>query len=216
MAIFEDYYADDNINDIDDAMELIKELWDKVNPDCIFSDEEPTDSDPESVTLPHIVYDTLHRAHTDKLSDGRKPRKITDYPDPDQPGHNLTEAIEWFDCIVEFVIYDNTRRGAKNWMKTFERFILTYTGYLKKRGIHEIVFLQEGDNEVSTRNRTELPHRRLQYLVRIQRSLVLRSIRLDEVTFETRIMRPDGTKSSEIYPSTEGDEFLRLYNQKVK
>lgn len=213
----DELHAVGNINDFDDAMDLIHSIWTKVHPECVFSEEEPNGNTPETVALPHISYEVLHRKHSEHFSDGKKPRQLRVYPDPDQPGQNITEASEWFDCISEFLIYGNNKREAKKWMKLFEEFILTYTGYFKEQGIAEILFLEEQSPVVSSEYRQDLPHRRLRYLVKIQRTQTLRSIRLDYVDVVAQTPA-DGTvnDNSIIYSTSENNEFLTLYDERIK
>lgn len=213
--IFQRLQAEGNVGSFDEAMELIHTLWTKIHPECVFSEDEPSHNDSEDVPLPHIVYDMTYREHTEQMSDGRKPRIIQVKPDPEQPGHNLTEATEFFDCVAEFVIYANTNRQAREWAEKFELFILTYTGYFKQKGIQEIVFLNEQRPEVSTKYRQDLPHRVLHYLVRIQRSRMLRSIRLSEIETEVSMQNPDET-TTVLYPTREAEEFMELYQKRVQ
>jgi len=215
----EGLHADGNIKSFDDAMELVNNVWVKVNPACTFSEDQPLGEDPEVMKLPHIVYELQNRKHSEHFSDGRKPRQLKSYPDPDQVGHNITEASEHFDCLVEFVIYGNDKRETRKWAESFENFILTYTGHFKKQGIGEILFLEELPREVSSKYRQDLPHRRLRYLVRIQRIQMLRSIRLSEVDVIAQIppQLPTSNRSrgSIVYPSSEGAEFLNLYEREL-
>lgn len=203
-------HAEANIADFDDAMELIHNVWTKVHrEDCGFSEEQPLGEDAEQLRLPLIVYDLQHRKHSEHHKTGSKPKQFDVYPDPEQPGHNLTEVTEWFDCIVDFYVYGRAHGDAKMWTKNLENFFLGYTGHFKKSGVHEILFIEEGPNRVSTEYRQDLPHRRLRYLVRIQRTQIVRTIRLDEV--DVKVVSPDASQPSgirEVYPD---DEFMNHY-----
>lgn len=213
----DELHAAGNVNDFDDAMGLLHKVWAKVNPECVFSEEEPLDNTPEDLSLPHITYEVLTRKHSEGFSDGKKPRQLKSYPDPEQPGHNLTEASEWFDCHAEFLIFGRTKGEAKKWMKLLEEFILTYTGYFKQQGVAEILFLEEKSPKVSSEYRQDLPHRRLRYLVKIQRTQTLRSIRLDELDVVARTPSIDDTADGNVvYTTKEDHEFLNLYNEKIK
>lgn len=207
-------HANGNIADLDEGMQLIHNLWVKVHPECVFSEDEPLGEDPEKVSLPHIAYDLVNRKHSEHFQTGNKPKTMKVYPDPDQEGHNLIEVSEWFDCVVEFCIYGRTRKEAKEWTKNLENFILTYTSHFRESGIQDITFQEESKNQVSTEYRQDLPHRRLRYLVRIQRMQTLRTIRLDDV--DVRVVTPDAGEEDgirEVYPAT---EFMDLYNKNLR
>ncbi len=207
-------HADGNINDFDDFMLIVKELWDSIHSDCRFIEQEGTQNLSESLELPAIMYDLISRKHTDKLSDGRKPRQMKQYLDPDNPKQYQTELTEWFDCLGEFHIYGNTKLEAKEWKRKFEFFMLTYTGYFKKLGISDITFISELRPEVSTENRQELPHRTLRYLVRIQRIEIIKSAEIQDIHTKAFVQHQSGNLES--HPTSEAADFLRLFNQNYK
>jgi hypothetical protein len=210
-------HAEGNIRSFDDAMDLVHTIWNKVHPECLLTEEQPLGNDPESINLPHIVYELQSRRHSEHFSESKKPRQLKVYPDPDQPGHNITEASEHFDCYVDFLIFGNGKIDTRKWSEKFEAFVLTYTGYFKQQGVSEILFQEELPREVSSEYRQDLPHRRLRYLVRIQRIQTLRSIRLDNIEVTAQIpsqtSTDDTSRDSIVYPSSEGAEFLNLYKR---
>jgi hypothetical protein len=213
MHLLRDQYlhADGNIASFDEAMELVITLWNKIHPDCLFTEDQPMGDDPESMQLPHIVYDLVHRKHADRLSDGRKPRQMKIEPDPDQVGHNLVHAVEWFDCVVDFIVFGRTKKESRQWAHNLENFFIAYTGYLKKQGIQDMLFEEEYNTKVSTEYRQDLPHRYLRYSVRIQRTQILRTIRLDDV--DVAVLTPPNEKTNgaiEVYPN---NEFMDLYRE---
>lgn len=204
-------HAEGNINDFDDVMEQVSEVWKKVNPDCLFTEEESTGTTGENLTMPHVVYDLIERSHSERFSDGGKPRQMKVYPDPEHPGHNITELTEWFDCVAEFTIFGTTKLEAREWKRKLESFFLSYIGHFKMLGVQEIKFLKELNPKVSTTYRQDLPHRLLRYMVRIQRTQLIRSIRLAEIEVDAHSQTRPGIK--ERLPLAQKNEFLDLYDQ---
>lgn len=202
-----------NVADFDDAMEMIHTLWNKVHAECSFSEIEPLGTNPESINLPAVVYNLVHRKHSEHFSTGGKPKQINIFPDPEQEGCNIIQASEWFDCTVDFTVYASTKKDVKDWMKNLENFLLAYTGYFRDSGIQEILFQEEGPISVSTEYRQDLPHRRLRYLVRIQRIQNIRTIKLDDVDVKVTMPNRNNTGKVEIYPES---EFMNLYKKNYK
>lgn len=214
MNLLDNFRADGNVASFDDAMEKLSDLWKKVHPDCPFLEEMPTAEPPERLDLPRIVYSLVRRQHASGYNDSNKPRPMNTYPDPDQPGHNLTEVVEWFDCLTSFAVFGNSKREAREWTEKFENFVLTYIGHFKKLGVTDIIFREELSPGVSSEFRQDLPHRHLRYSVKIQRTQIIRNIRLDEigVSAETNGQQsteePIATSNGNL--SNPSNEFLRL------
>lgn len=202
-------HAEGNIGDFDDAMALVADLWKKVHQDCEFLEKEPIGDDAEQIPLPRVVYDLLWRRHSQRLSAGQKPRILNVYTDPEHPGHNLVEATEYFDCLVEFQVFGRTKNEAREWTKKLEVFLLGYTGYFKSKGIHEILFQEELRPEVEDKYRQDMPFRRLRYLFRIQRTQVARFVRLNEIDIEASVQHPSGIKER----LSQEDDFLTYAKQ---
>lgn len=209
-------HADGNINDFDDFMELIHRLWTSVHPDCQFIEEWPTDADPENLQYPAIVYDMGARKHSEDMPQGQKPRVMKSYPDHEQPGYNITEATEWFDCIAEFHVHGNSKREAREWKNKLESFLLGYTGFFKQQGVQEFLFIEEEKPVVSTFYRQELPHRVLRYKVRIQRTQVIRTKRFTEFETKAGVKHPSGMIEELLPTGQRRNEFLDLYDQHSK
>lgn len=174
-------YADGNISDIEQLANILKQLcnaawgtdWGELSPDV------KTGENSDEIKLPQITVDINTRDITEGMP--LKPTLVSYWDEEDEQGNKTGETFliyrQWFDCNVEFDIYGRNAKEARDLMKKFELLISTYTGYLKRQGISEIIFEREVSAKNSLNYAESVPMRSIYYYVRLESiSLVKQSI----------------------------------------
>ena len=135
--------------------------------------ESPTGNDIDSVDLPHITFNVVHRTAS-KGKIGVKARAMESIIDPENNDYTLILHRQWFDCIVEYLIFDKTNRDAQHVADRFEMFMDTYRGFFKEQGISEMLFQEEVDSKLSSKYKEGVPSNCLRYFMVLERILVER------------------------------------------
>lgn len=166
----ETYRAEGNIN-IDELSYLIKSLLDDTWEDNWgeFSDSSPNSlTESEEHIFPRITFKVLNRIPS-KHKLGIKPRLMDITLDEKDSNYTLLMSRQWFDCEVEFLISHHTNKEAYELMTRFELFIEAYTGYFKRKGISEIVFLNETSVDSENSVLKHKSNKSLKYLILYER-----------------------------------------------
>lgn len=174
-------YADGNISDVEQLADILKRLcnaawgtdWGELSPDI------KTGENSDEIKLPQITVDINTRDITEGMP--LKPTLVSYWDEEDGKGNKTGETFliyrQWFDCNVEFDIYGRNSKEARDLMKKFELLIATYTGYLKRQGVSEIIFEREVSPKNSLNYAESVPMRSIYYYVRLESiSLVKQSI----------------------------------------
>lgn len=122
----------------------------------------------EEIKLPRITYRILRRLRNSDFKD-IKPRFRQMVPHPYEPGNFMELWGQVFDVYIEFAFFAATQTEADELMEEFEDFIQLYKGTLKDRGVQEIMFYAQDEDEVIQVGRLEMAVRRLQYTVRLEK-----------------------------------------------
>lgn len=173
--------ANGNIDCLDELGEVLRILlntawgsgWGTI------SSETSRGDDVEAITTPFIRYSMNLR----EVSEGTSPKPhLYDTVNEVVDGKNTGDAFriyrQSFDCIVEFDFMAGTSKSTRQLMGDFEELILTYTGFLKERGISEIFFLKEVPCEYSLAYAEGIPMKSLYYFVRFER---IKQVRLSTI-----------------------------------
>ena len=88
---------------------------------------------------------------------------------------------QWFDCVVEFDFYGRTSKEARKLLQRFESLLAIYTGYLKRQGISEIIFLKEVSARNSLNFVEQTPMKCLMYWVRFERITPVRQSVINKI-----------------------------------
>lgn len=167
------YYADGNIYDIEGLAEILKGLcnaawgsdWGELTMDVV------TGENSSNIKLPRITVDVNQRDISEGMS-SIKPILIDVQKEYDEEGNETGEAYliyrQFFDQNVEFNIYGQNSKQARDIMKKFEKLLLAYTGYIKRKGISEIFFLKEVSPRSSLNYYENIPMRTIYYFVRTE------------------------------------------------
>ncbi|MCC0628514.1 MULTISPECIES: hypothetical protein [unclassified Clostridioides] len=134
----------DNFEKIERMLEYILKIeleddWGVISFDTIKKDET------DKIVLPQINYSVKLR----EISKGKSHKPIlTDVIDELDENQEKTGKVikvyrQSFDCILEFRFLAKTQRECRRLMEDFEDIIVSYTGFLKKKGLGEIFFLKE-------------------------------------------------------------------------
>ncbi len=118
---------------------LLKKAW--GNDWGVFTDSHPTMNDPKNFKFPQIVYE-LKMLQPGSLGSNKeiKPR-FRDYTNTGVNGEKeyIREKGQTMDCTYRFYVYGNSNLEAENLTLNFLDLIGLYTGYLKSKGLKEII-----------------------------------------------------------------------------
>lgn len=190
--VSEGFRAEDNI-DIEGFTDKVKSLLNDTWEDGWgeFTMEGPTGNNVDDIKLPLITFDVVRRIPSQNKK-GVKSRNTEYRKDPTNDNYVMIISRRWFDCTVEFCVYNTTNRGARKLTSRLESFLESYAGFFKEQGISEMIFEEEVETRLSTRYREGVPSTCIRYLIVLERILVERV----RVTKEIR---------SKIYSSTNTD-----------
>lgn len=129
---------------------------------------------------PIITYKVIHRKPKGEL----KPRvrqvinERTDDPNDERIGEVYGQK---FQCLIQFNVFASVYDLAEQVMEKFEEMIFTYTGYLKKNGVAEIVFEQQLTDENYDMFRQTISVRNLRYYVEVEKLTVIFQEKIKEI-----------------------------------
>ena len=143
----------------------LRELWSKAGMPGNIVRNYPFD---ENAELPLITYRTIRRLRNEHFKD-IKPRYRTTIEHPHEPGNFIEIYGQIFDVYVEFQIFSTSQEEADELMAEFEEFLEMYKGHFKDRGVQEILFYAQDEDESIPLGRMQMAVRKLQYTVRLER-----------------------------------------------
>lgn len=176
--------ADDNIDTVSQLAEILKQLlnaawgtgWGEISPDL------KKGEDSAKIVLPQITLDTNNREVAEKMP--LKPvlmQTVKEEINGKPTGDSILIYRQWFDCVVEFDFYARTSKEARDLLARFESLISIYTGYLKRKGISEIMFLKETSARTSLNFMEQVPMKCLMYYVRFERITPIRQSLINKI-----------------------------------
>lgn len=143
----------------------LRELWKKAGRSGDIIRDTPFN---EEMEFPRITYRVLRRLRNSDFKD-IKPRYRTTIEHPYEPGNFMELWGQVFDVYVEFSIFAVTQTEADELMDEFEDFIQLYKGKFRERGVQEIIFYAQDEDDVQQSGRLQLAVRRLQFTVRLEK-----------------------------------------------
>lgn len=194
------YYnkADGNISNIEDLARILKELcnaawgsdWGELSLDI------KTGEDSSNIVLPQILADINTRDITDQFP--LKPVLMDVQQEKDGDGNETGDAFlmyrQWFDANVEFDIYAHNNKECRELLQKFERLIMVYSGYLKRKGLAEIFFLREISPKSSLNFSENTPMRCILYYVRFECVTPVRVSRINSINAKIGANQVTSTK----------------------
>ena len=176
--------ADGNIDGLDQLCDILKKLlnaawgsnWGEISPDL------KKGEDSSKIVIPQITVEINNR----DVAEGMpvKPiliNTIKEKINDEYTGDSLLIYRQWFDCVVEFNFYGRTSKEARELQYKFESLLSVYTGYLKRQGISEIIFLREVSARNSLNFTEQTPMKCLMYWVRFERITPVRQSLINKI-----------------------------------
>lgn len=172
----------DNFEKIEEMLEEIlkielEENWGVISFEAIKRNET------DKIILPQINYSVKLR----EISKGKSHKPIlTDVIDELDENQEKTGKVikvyrQSFDCILEFRFLAKTQRECRRLMEDFEDIIVSYTGFLKKKGLGEIFFLKEISTEDSIDFDKNVSVKISEYFIRLEKVKTLNVNKLKNI-----------------------------------
>ena len=176
--------ADNNIDGIEQLCNILKKLlnaawgsnWGEISPDL------KKGEDSAKIVTPQITVDTNNRDIAEKMP--LKPvliNTVKEKVNGEYTGDSLLIYRQWFDCVIEFDFYGRTSKETRDLQYRFESLLAIYTGYLKRQGVSEIIFLKEVSPRNSLNFTEQTPMRCLMYWVRFERITPIRQSLINKI-----------------------------------
>ena len=176
--------ADDNIDGIEQLCDILKKLlnaawgsnWGEISPDL------KKGEDSSKIVTPQITVDINNRDIAEKMP--LKPvliNTVKEKVNGQYTGDSLLIYRQWFDCVVEFDFYGRTAKETRQLQYKFESLLAIYTGYLKRQGVSEILFLKEVSSRNSLNFTEQVPMKCLMYWVRFERITPIRQSLINKI-----------------------------------
>lgn len=176
--------ADDNIDGIEQLCDILKKLlnaawgsnWGEISPDL------KKGEDSSKIVTPQITVDINNRDIAEKMP--LKPvliNTVKEKVNGQYTGDSLLIYRQWFDCVVEFDFYGRTAKETRQLQYKFESLLAIYTGYLKRQGVSEILFLKEVSSRNSLNFTEQVPMKCLMYWVRFERITPIRQSLINRI-----------------------------------
>ena len=207
--------ADDNIDCIDQLTDILKRLcnaawgegWGELGPDL------KTGEDSANVILPQITVDLNTREPAEGMG-GPKPRLVDIIAEEDGDGNKTGDAFliyrQWYDCNVEFNIYGRNNKEARELQKKFETLINVYTGYLKRKGVSEMMFEEEVSGKCSLNYVETRPMRCIYYYVRLEVVTTVRQSLINAINMELGLQMLDTDRVKTLIQNEESARPVEL------
>lgn len=176
--------ADDNIDGIEQLCDILKKLlnaawgsnWGEISPDL------KKGEDSSKIVTPQITVDINNRDIAEKMP--LKPvliNTVKEKVNGQYTGDSLLIYRQWFDCVVEFDFYGRTAKETRQLQYKFESLLAIYTGYLKRQGVSEILFLKEVSSRNSLNFTEQVPMKCLMYWIRFERITPIRQSLINRI-----------------------------------
>lgn len=176
--------ADNNIDGIEQLCSILKKLlnaawgsnWGEISPDL------KKGEDSSKIVTPQITVDINNRDIAEKMP--LKPvliNTVKEKVNGEYTGDSLLIYRQWFDCVIEFDFYGRTSKETRDLQYRFESLLAIYTGYLKRQGISEIIFLKEVSARNSLNFTEQTPMKCLMYWVRFERITSIRQSLINKI-----------------------------------
>lgn len=194
-------YADGNISSLEELADLIKKLcnaawgtgWGEFSPDIKYGENS------DDIILPQITIEINTREVTEDTP--IKPVLMNVIKEKDEQDNETGDAIliyrQWFDCNVEFNIYGRNAQEAREYMSKLETLLIVYAGYLKRKGLSEILFLKEVSPKCSLNYAENKNMRSIYYYIRLEKIIKVRQSRINAIntTLGLKPLQTDKVKS---------------------
>ncbi|HBG4643352.1 TPA: hypothetical protein ACG3PC_000130 [Clostridioides difficile] len=155
----------------------LEDNWGLISFDTIKKDET------NKIILPQINY--IVKLRETSKGKSHKPM-LTDVIDElnenkEKTGKVIKVYRQSFDCILEFRFLAKTQRECRRLMEDFEDIIVSYTGFLKKKGLGDIFFLKEMSTEDNIDFDKNVSVKVSEYFIRLEKVKTLNANKLESI-----------------------------------
>ncbi|HBG5344416.1 TPA: hypothetical protein KQG29_004443 [Clostridioides difficile] len=161
----------------------LEDNWGAISFDTIKKDGT------NKIILPQINY--IVKLRETSKGKSHKPM-LTDVIDESNENKEKTGKVikvyrQSFDCILEFRFLAKTQRECRKLMEDFEDIIVSYTGFLKKKGLGEIFFLKEMSTEDNIGFDKNISVKISEYFIRLEKVKTLNVNKLKSIEMKFSI-----------------------------
>lgn len=208
--------ADDNVDGIEQLCNILKKLlnaawgsdWGEISPDL------KKGEDSAKIKIPQITVEINNR----DVAEGMpvKPMLINTVKEKvngQYTGDSLLIYRQWFDCVMEFNFYGRTSKEARDLQYKFESLIAIYTGYLKRKGVSEILFLREVSAKNSLNFTEQTPMKCLMYWVRFERITPIRQSIINKINADVGLKAVNNEKIQTVIEANTSSEIIQAVEE---
>lgn len=150
----------------------------------VFTERFPNGRDPDSVQMPVITYHSKRKRPgiVGKNTQEIKPRFREEYYTNEEGQPEVINVYsQVFEHEVVFDIWADSNGVVDALAERFENFMMTYTGYLMKQGVQQIIFLESSDTADGVKLSDTAASRSIKYLVRLEKHVEVPANTIKEV-----------------------------------
>jgi len=146
--------------------------------------------------FPRITYRLKKRVVNPYVKDV-KPRRRSIINHPHDPNEFVELLGQRFDCYVEFDILSPSAEEADELAAKLEEYLFLYAGFFKEKGIVDIRFEEQGEDEVIQESRFFINKRPLIYLISFEKIYTVFLDELQDIAVKAKISSAENiTKES--------------------
>ena len=211
--------ADGNVDGIEQFCNILKKIlnaawgsnWGEISPDL------KKGEDSAKIKIPQITVEINNR----DVAEGMpvKPvliNTVKEKVNGKYTGDSLLIYRQWFDCVMEFNFYGRTSKEARDLQYKFESLIAIYTGYLKRQGVSEILFLREVSAKNSLNFTEQTPMKCLMYWVRFERITPIRQSIINKINADIGLKAVNDEKIKTVIDANTSNEALTQYVEEIE
>lgn len=130
-------------------IDSLRDTWNMINAGTQFIHGHPVQDDKNTQSIaPPIISYRIHNKVPAVMGSVReiKPRIRGIFPDPNNPGEQITVFAQRFTYTIDFGLWESNWEKLEKLQKLFEDFMLTWTGVLKDLGVSELLFEEASED----------------------------------------------------------------------
>lgn len=162
----------------------LRKLWEEAGKTGKIIRKNPNK---ENAEFPIITYRLVRRIVNTSFKD-KKPRYRTTIKHPYMDNEYIDIFGQIFDVWVEFSVYSTSAEEADEMVLEFEEFLQTYAGFFKQKGVQEILFHSQGEDQVITSGRVPVSKRKLSYTMRFEKIIVRFLNEIEQIAIQAKLL----------------------------
>lgn len=163
----------------------LRQLWEAAGKAGKFVRSMPLKDD---AVFPSVTYRIIRREINSSFKD-LKPRYRGTIRNPYMNGEYVEMYGQIFDVWVEFCIYSKSAEEADEMTIELEEFLQTYAGFFKAKGVQEILFHAQGEDEVLEEARIGIAKRKLLYTMRFEKIIVRFQNEIQQIAVQANLRK---------------------------